>query len=159
MLKPAWTMKDAAERMSRRSKRFFIKDMTVIFYPYLKIVFRVDMGERLRRFNSKAVCLVDMYTGRYNLAKNFGQFAEIEMEENCVMPVKVEREKAIAGAPLEICGDIMAAKRLPKIPDIVFEEDELFYKPFYVVECTNDEGEFFHMLFDAVLGDFSLLNA
>jgi hypothetical protein len=159
MLKPAWTMNDAARRMSKRSKHFFIKDMNVLFYPYLKIVFSIEMGEKLSRFNSKAICLVDMYTGRYSLARNFGEYTVIEMEDDHVMPVKVDRKEAIDGAPIEISGEIMAKKRLMKIPDIIYKSDELFYKPFYIVECKNDEDQCFHMLFDAVLGEFSLLNA
>jgi hypothetical protein len=159
MLAPAWSMDDAARRMSKRSKRFFIKGMGVVFYPYLKVTFRIDMGEKLKRYNSKTVCLIDMYTGRYSLAKSFGKYETIEVEDACVMPVKLEREEAIANAPLEICAAVMAKKRFPRIPDIIAEDDELFYKPFYVTECTNDDGEFFHMLFDAVMGDFSLLNA
>jgi hypothetical protein len=159
MLKPAWTMNDAAKRMSKRSRSFFIKDMQLLFYPYLKIILRVDMGKKLSRLNSKTICLVDMYTGRYSLAKGFGEYFTLNADDDTVMPVTIERETAIAEAPREICGEIMAQKRVLKIPEIIAESDEMFYKPFYITECANDDGEIFHILFDAVLGDLSLLNA
>jgi hypothetical protein len=152
-------MDEAAARMSKRSKRFFIENMKVIFYPYVKVIFRVEMGEKLKRFNSEAICLIDLYTGRYSLARSPGHFVKTQIEDHLIMPKKIDKDEAIKRAPVEICSEIMARKRFPRIPDIIADKDETFYKPFYVVECTNDEGEYFHMLFDAVLGDFSLLDA
>ena len=32
-------------------------------------------------------------------------------------------------------------------------------EPFFIVECLNDDKEVFHILFDTVTGEYSLLNA
>ena len=72
---------------------------------------------------------------------------------------RLRKMQAIKDAPRTIYGEIQKAKRVLNIPDIEYESDELVYKPFFIVECLNDDKEVFHILFDAVTGDFSLLNA
>ena len=37
--------------------------------------------------------------------------------------------------------------------------ENIYWLSFYIVECLNEDDENFHILFDAVTGDFSLLNA
>ena len=43
-------------------------------------------------------------------------------------------------------------------PEINYLQSDLIYKPFYVVQCINEENEVFHVLFDAVSGGFVMLN-
>ncbi len=159
MLKNKYTMDDAYERLMKRSKNFSVDKMHTLFYPYLKINYLVDMGEKLKRLNENVVCMVDMYTGRESVAKTKGEFIEIDADAKLMMPLKIQRESALKNAPLTIGTTIMGRKKVIKIPDIIHQDDEIVYKPFYVVECRNSDKEVFHILFDSVLGDFSLLNA
>ena len=75
------------------------------------------------------------------------------------MPVRQDRRKTIKEGPRTVYGEIMRKKKVLRTPDIEYVDDEVVYKPFYIVECKNEDGENFHILFDAVTGDFSLLNA
>lgn len=159
VLKNGFRMEDAYNRLMKRSKKFTIENMDLIFYPYLMIDYRIDMGKKLERLNETAICMVDMFRTEYSIAKSRGEYKTLDVEEELLIPAKADRKTVIKKGPSHICGEIMAKKRVIRIPDIVYEKDELIYKPFFVVECKNDEEETFHILFDAVTGDFSLLNA
>ena len=82
-----------------------------------------------------------------------------DAEESMLIPVKMDKQKVIADAPRTVYGEIQKAKRVLNIPDIDYVNDELVYKPFFIVECLNDDKEVFHILFDTVTGEYSLLNA
>ncbi len=159
LLKNKYKMDDAAWILQKRSKNFQIKNMNLLFYPYQRILYLVDMGQRLSRLNEQVIMMVDLYTGRKSVAKSKGKVVPMDAEKKHVMPVKIPREDALKGNEIEIGGIIMGRKKVLKIPDIRYQSDELIYKPFFIVECINEEGEPFHILFDTVLGDFSLLNA
>lgn len=73
--------------------------------------------------------------------------------------MKYDKERAVSEGSRTVYGEIQTKKKVLNIPDIEYIYDELIYKPFYIVECLNDDKEIFHILFDAVNGDFSLLNA
>jgi len=75
------------------------------------------------------------------------------------MPIKIDGQKKKKDCPIEVSTELMSRKRVPKIPDITEKADQLVYRPFFIVECKNEQKEDFHILFDAVSGDFSLLDA
>ena len=93
------------------------------------------------------------------MARSKGEFVMTNAEDNTVMPSKISVEDAIKKAPTTIYGEIQKARRVLKIPDINYVRHESIYKPFFIVECLNDDKEVFHILFDTVTGDYSLLNA
>ena len=159
ILKNGYKMKDAYGKLQKRSKHFTIENMDLLFYPYLIIEYKIDMGKKLERLNETVLCLVDLYRGTYSLAKSKGEYTVTDVEDSMIIPKKIDKYVAIRKGPSHICGEIMSRKKVIRIPDIDYLYDETIYKPFYVVECKNDEGEIFHILFDAVTGDFSLLNA
>ena len=159
VIKNGFTMEDAFERLYKRSKHFTIETMDLLFYPYTLIEFDVDYGEKLERLNGKVLCMCDMWRGGYSMAKSKGEFVMTDADDNTVMPTKLTVEDAIADAPRTIYGEIQKAKRILKIPDINYVRHDSVYKPFFIVECLNDDKEVFHILFDTVTGEYSLLNA
>ena len=160
VLKNGFTVEDAfRELIGKRERGYSITNIDLLLYPYLLIDYSVDMGQRLSRLNENIMCLVDLFRGDFSLAKSRGTYFTYEAQRDILVPIRVDRKKAIKEAPRNIYGEIMAKQRILKIPDINYEKDQYIYKPFYVVECRNSDGEYFHVLFDAVSGDFSLLNA
>lgn len=159
VLKNGFKMEDAFERLYKRSRHFTIENMDLLFYPYLLMEFEVLYSGKLERLNGKIMCLCDMWKGIYSIAKTRGEYMTVNAEEETVMPMKLKKMDAIKNAPREIYGEIQKEKRVLNIPDIEYVSDELIYKPFYIVECRNDDNEAFHILFDAVSGSYSLLNA
>ena len=67
-------------------------------------------------------------------------------------------QEVIDKAPSYIFGEILREKRMWHNPEINYLQSDLIYKPFYVVQCINEENEVFHVLFDAVSGGFVMLN-
>lgn len=159
IMRNGYKMKDAYERLMKRSKHFSIENMDLLFYPYLLISYQIDYGEKLARLNEKVLIMADMFRGGYSFARSSGDFVVMNVEEETVMPHKQDRRKLIREGPRTVYGEIMRKKKVIKTPDIEYIDDEHVYKPFYIVECKNEDGETFHILFDAVTGDFSLLNA
>ncbi len=159
IIEKGYDMDDAHRILAKRSRKFSINEMRVLFYPYMRAEFLVDMGKKLERLNETVIFMVDMYTGRHSVARAEGKYMEIEAPEELIMPIKADRKKLLKEAPVEIGGEIMAKKRVIRIPDITLQNDRIIYKPFYIVECENEDKEIFHILFDAVMGEFSLLNA
>ena len=158
-MKNGYKMQDAFERLYKRSKHFTIEKMDLLFYPYLLMDFDVQYKGKLERLSEHVLVMCDMWRGQYSMARTRGEFVMTNVEESTLIPVKIDKMQAIKDAPKTIYGEIQKAKRVLNIPDIEYESDELVYKPFFIVECLNDDKEVFHILFDAVTGDFSLLNA
>ena len=158
-MKNGYKMQDAFERLYKRSKHFTIEKMDLLFYPYLLMDFEVKYKGMLERLSEHVLVMCDMWRGQYSMARTSGEFVMTEVEESLLIPVKMDTMQVIKDAPRTVYGEIQKAKRVLNVPDIEYESDELVYKPFYIVECLNDDKEVFHILFDAVTGDFSLLNA
>ena len=158
-LKNGFKMQDAYERLYKRSKHFTIEKMEILFYPYLLMEFDVKYRGKLERLSDKVLVMCDMWKGIYSMAKSRGEFVMTDADESILIPVKMDKKKVIADAPRTIYGEIQKAKRVLNIPDIEYVSDELIYKPFFIVECLNDDKEVFHILFDTVTGEYSLLNA
>ncbi len=158
-MKNGFKMQDAFERLYKRSKHFTIEKMDILFYPYLLMDFEVKFSGKLERLSEDVKVMCDMWRGQYSMARSRGEFVMTEVEESMLIPVKIDKTKAIHDAPRTVYGEIQKQKRVLNIPDINYIYDELVYKPFFIVECLNDDKETFHILFDAVTGEFSLLNA
>lgn len=159
ILRNGYKMKDAYERLMKRSRHFSIENMDLLFYPYLLIEYSIDYGKKLEKLSEHILIMADMYRGGYSFAKSRGDFAMMEVDEQTVMPHKQDRRKLIKEGPRTVYGEIMLKKKVIKTPEIEYVDDEYVYKPFYIVECRNEDDETFHILFDAVTGEFSLLNA
>jgi len=159
VLKNKYNMEDTYEVLYKRSKHFSIEKMSTLFYPYLLANYDVKFSEKLKKLNTTVVCIIDMFSGRISVAKTPGHYFELEVEEQYMMPLKADRDQAIKDCPIEVSSFLMSSKKMPRIPDIIYRDEELIYRPFYIVECKNEDGENFHILFDTVTGDFSLLNA
>ena len=159
VLDNAFKMEDAYYDLINRSEKVEIENMDLIFYPYLLVTYSIDYGPRLRRLNTEVLCLIDLAREEYSIAKSKGSYKRVDAEESTVIPIKVDRDYAIKEAPRRIYGEILQSRKVLKTPDIIHKEDEVIYKPFYLVEMKNDMGEFFHILYDAVFGKFTLLDA
>lgn len=160
ILKHGYQMEDAFERLYKRSRHFKIEQMGTLFYPYLKATYEVVFGEKkLKRLNTRVICMVDLYTGRISIGKTQGTYFTQNVKDEYIIPIKVEREEALEGCPIEVSTALIQARKMPKVPKITLDDDVVIYKPFYMVECLNDDDEYFHILFDAVTGDFSLLDS
>ena len=158
-LKNGYKMQDAYERLYKRSKHFTIEKMDILFYPYLLMEFEVKYRGKLERLSENVLVMCDMWKGQYSIARSRGEFVMTNAEESMLIPVKMDKQKVIADAPRTVYGEIQKAKRVLNIPEIEYVNDELVYKPFFIVECLNDDKEVFHILFDTVTGEYSLLNA
>ena len=82
-----------------------------------------------------------------------------DVKDEYIIPIKVGREEALKGCPIEVSTALIQQRKMPKVPKISLEDDVVIYRPFYIVECLNEDNENFHILFDAVTGDFSLLDS
>ena len=158
-MKNGFKMQDAFERLYKRSKHFTIEKMDLLFYPYLLMDFDVKYRGKLERLSEHVLVMCDMWRGQYSMARTRGEFVMTDAKEDMLIPIKMDKAKVIKDAPRTVYGEIQKQKRVLNIPDIEYASDELVYKPFFIVECLNDDKEVFHILFDAVTGDFSLLNA
>ena len=158
-MKNGFKMQDAFERLYKRSKHFSIEKMDLLFYPYLLMDFDVKYRGKLERLSEHVLVMCDMWRGQYSMARTRGEFVMTDAKEDMLIPIKMDKAKVIKDAPRTVYGEIQKQKRVLNIPDIEYASDELVYKPFFIVECLNDDKEVFHILFDAVTGDFSLLNA
>ena len=158
ILKNGFTMEDAFERLYKRSKHFTIENMDLLFYPYTLIEYKVKYKGKLERLSETVLCMADMWRESYSIAKSRGELVDTEVDEVMVIPKKIDEETAIKKAPTMIYGEIQKAQRVLVIPDIDYVSHKSIYKPFFIVECLNDDKEVFHILFDAITGEYSLLN-
>lgn len=159
VLQGRYMAEDAAWIIGKKSKDIRVTNVNVLFYPYSKILYKIDMGEKLQRLNDKVLCMLDLYTGRLSFATKPGKFSYVPVEEKYIMPVKIDKAAAMKDIPLDIGGEVMRRKKVLKIPDIILDKEEVVYKPFYIVECENKEEEHFHILFDPLNAHYSLINA
>lgn len=159
ILKNGFKMDEAYKHLMKKSKgKIKIDNMEAIFYPYELIEFAIEYKGRLSKNNAKCLCLADLVKGEYAIAKSRGEFNMMEVDDTLVMPLKVDRQELIDKAPSYIFGEILREKRMWHNPEINYLQSDLIYKPFYVVQCINEENEVFHVLFDAVSGGFVMLN-
>ena len=75
VLQGRYMAEDAAWIIGKKSKDIRVTNVNVLFYPYSKILYKIDMGEKLQRLNDKVLCMLDLYTGRLSFATKPGKFS------------------------------------------------------------------------------------
>lgn len=157
VLKIGYSIEEAHAALQKRKGNFTIVKTDLLYYPYLKIIYTVKGSAFVKRYNGHVVCTVDMANGRESMATSHGDIEEIEADDILVMPVTQDREKVLKNASLFVGTEVIKKVKVLSIPNIEYVHDEIFYKPFYIIECKNIEAESFYLMFDTITAEFTVL--
>ncbi len=138
-------------------ENYIPKSQKMVFYPYYWVFFHYTVNTIIGKSRIiEASCLVDMIN---NIASTTDRFEKENIEavsENILTPSIPEKEAFKSARTYLIHASILKRKAL-LVPNVQVMQEELIYKPFWIIKCTNRTRENFNVMVDAVSGKYQIL--
>ncbi len=124
-----------------------------VYYPYLLIITRVYMKMLTREIDEESACLVDMVKGAETTTNYSLELTHQMVDDKCILPLRLTFEEARSSAINFLF--YKYAKKFGNIttPIVSFVNELLFYKIFWIVNCTTSYYSFY-VIVDSITGEF-----
>ena len=160
ILKPGYTQKEALVLLLHTDPNLNLEDIEEVYYPYIRLRYLINVGKGrfVKKLSKFSDCIIDRVSGSTYESKGEPEFEEVEISEEEALEINT---------PLNECYDIghsfslkqyIGKAKLMFTPQMQIIEEDLFYKKFYIVTCTNPSGNIYYILVDAVDGGISVLD-
>lgn len=157
-LKRDITPKMAKDILLKKETSIDIKSVKAIYYPYYRLDISVKTRVLTHKVDSKLSCLIDMVQGVEAVTGEINDKEEIEVDNSAVLDPILQCEEAKNKAMEYARHTVIQTMKLLKLPKITPLTEEFFYKPFWVIGCSNRKDEPFYLLMDSISGAFHLLD-
>lgn len=138
-------------------ENFIPKSQKMVFYPYYWVYFHYTVNTIIGKSRiMEASCLVDMIN---NIASTTDRFEKENIEtvsENILTP-SIPKEDAFNSARTYLTHASILKRKALLVPNVQVMQEELIYKPFWIIKCTNRTRENFNIMVDAVNGKYQTL--
>jgi ACT domain-containing protein len=159
IVKAAYSEEEAKSFLLSKEPTIKTLKAEIVYYPYYRVIFSIKTKLLTKKVNGHVICTVDAVNGVESIANSHGDMETIEADKAQVIDIKVCEEDALKKASLFTSKVVMQKMKVLNVPTIQPELTEIFYKPFYIVQCRNRRNEDLFILFDAVSAQFSLLDS
>jgi len=160
ILSPGYTQRGALELLLHTDATLELLDIDEVYYPYIWIRYRIQAGKG--RFVKKQLrfcdCIVDRVSGSTYEAKGEPDFSEIEIDEDESLDVSVLVNECYDIAHDFVLKQYIGKEKLIFAPEMMIDDEEQFYKKFYIVTCREKQGFNYYIMVDAVDGGISILD-
>lgn len=129
-----------------------------VYYPYLKVILSFRVKGRIARFDQNMMCLVDLVNGRPAVGQGKPHLVESDVPAEDVLPAELSLDDAGRIAHDHGLRMFIGKMRILQTPTITPVHEEQFHKKFYVVQCLDERGLAYHLMVDALDGEFALLD-
>jgi len=154
------TSAEAIKILEQYDNEINIMGLGEIYYPYIFRRYWLKLSAslgRLSKLNKYVDCSIDLVYGRPSLAQGTPSFEPICIEEQYLLQSDLTRE-----ALDQIGHDFtftyyLNRSKILRTPTIQLENEEAFYKKFYIVYCMDGDENQYQILLDAMDGNLALL--
>ncbi|MBN2048911.1 MAG: hypothetical protein JW760_00590 [Spirochaetales bacterium] len=147
----------AAGLLSAYSGSFLPQVQRLIYYPYLWIHYLYSVKTFLGHRSIRAYILVDLV---HNIASTADAFEHtlLSTEEESLIRAKTSVEDARKTAETYLLHSAIHKMKTLLLPSAVVQEEQVIYKPFWIVRCSDRRRRTFHILVDGITGKHEILN-
>ncbi len=130
-----------------------------LYYPYLRILYSLRLKGRLSVLDKEVNCIFDLLEGKPAVGKDVPEFVDIDVDETLIMEPILKGEALYKKGHDFVFKLFLNKSKILNTPTIAVEEEEPFYKKFYLVQCEDPEGTPYYVLVDSMDGSISILDA
>lgn len=146
----------AMNLIKKKEASIEIKSIEKIYYPYFRLSASVQTKVISRKVDGNISCIVDMVSGSEAITENTCEKEKIDVKDDFVLDVLLNHEDAKRKALTYIRHIVIQKIKLLKLPKITPCIEEIFYKPYWILGCSNNTSRF-HLLMDSISGQYHLL--
>lgn len=146
----------AKNLIKKREPSIEIRSIEKIYYPYFRVSASIKTKVLSRNVEGDISCIVDMVNGSEAITENTCEKERIVVEDNKVLNMIINCDNAKKKALTYIRHVVIQKIKLLKIPKITPSIEEILYKPYWIIQCSNNDS-IFHLLMDSISGQYHLL--
>src|SRR5699024_1902076 len=126
----------------------------ILYYPYLVYEYKVDRKEFFHTLHGNIGCTIDAVNKIGAVVDFFPELSEADIKNDTIIHSKTRLGNAEYIAKEFINQTIAKKKKIFTVPELKSTRQEMFYRPYWIVEGeTKTEGTFL-ITVDAVSGKF-----
>ncbi|WP_269410040.1 hypothetical protein [Lentibacillus daqui] len=126
----------------------------LVYYPYIIFEFTIDRRRFFHPLKGYVGCTIDGVNKIGALADTFPELAKVEVSDQNIIALDLTFAEAKKIAEDFLYNSISARKKVITAPKLNLTKQELFYRPYWIVEGDVDLPGHFFITVDAVSGKF-----
>lgn len=160
ILKPGYNQREALVLLLHTDPNLNLEDIEDVYYPYMRLRYLINVGKGrfVKKLNKLSDCIIDRVSGSTYESKGEPEFEEVEISEDEALEINTPIDECYNIGHAFSLKQYIGKAKLMFTPQMQIIEEDLFYKKFYIVTCTDNNGNIYYILVDAVDGGISVLD-
>lgn len=128
-----------------------------VYYPYWIFEYKINKNSFFHPLKGKVGCSIDGVNKAGALADTFPQLINSKIIKDKVIQSKLSMQEAETLAKDFLYGAITSKKKVMKVPNLNPTRQEMFYRPYWIVEGVLNSSRFkktFLITVDAISGKY-----
>ena len=148
----------AADLMHHKMSSLIIQDIEPLYFPYYLLTVGVNTRLLAHKISANLACMIDLVEGAEAMTTVAMELVEMELSESLMLPRDYDLEAARAKGLETVRHHLVQNTKVMNVPKVTVEEEQVVYKPFWVISCLGLKKETFSVLMDGVTGEYQLLH-
>ncbi len=148
----------AKSLLLKHDKNLEITDIYELYYPYMRIQYKMALNGKLGKIRKDVNVIVDLAEGRLSMGQGMPNFIDMEVSKDSLLHRLIPEDVAKETSRDFAFKIFLNKTKLLMAPDIDIEDEEIFHKLFYVVQCKDKKDEDFYILVDSIEGKLIVLD-
>jgi len=127
-----------------------------LFYPYFWFLFRCSTRTLFGETGLKVSCLIDAQT-KVGATTDAFELEHVGVPAGDVIEPRLDEAEANRLAERYVAYVVRNRRKALVVPKLEVLEHALVFKPFWIVNCTNDSKPDFRVMVDGITGGFHAL--
>jgi len=128
-----------------------------LYYPYYWFLFKYSVKTIFGEKTIRVPCIIDMLNKQASTVDDFErEFISVEQEN--IIQGKLKKLEALKSAKSYIIHAVMHKLKSLIYPEIELLEENVVYRPFWIIKCDRNGYNSFKVMVDGVTGKFQILN-
>lgn len=149
-----FTDNEIKKRLEQLDKNNNYEVKNVLYYPYLVYEYLVDRKGFFHPLQGNIGCTIDGVNKIGAVVDFFPELKETDIQDEIIIQSKTTLVEAECSAKEFLHETIAKKKKIFTVPELKDARQEMFYRPYWIVEGETKVGETFLITVDAVSGKF-----
>ena len=158
VLQAGYDETDAMRAIVNTDHKARVADARSVYYPYKLMEYNVSVGRGRRRQDMRALCIIDMVTGRPAEGSGHPVFCAEEAEEEQILEKKIKESRTEQIGRDFVFKVYLNLVKMMYTPRLEIRDERLFYKRYYIVRCLDHEDLSYYVMVDAIDGSMVILD-
>ncbi|GGB40853.1 hypothetical protein F3157_18150 [Virgibacillus dakarensis] len=151
---PGFRQEEVKKRLEKLDPETTYKVQRLVFYPYMIFEYVIDRRNFFHPLKGHVGCTIDGVNKVGALADTFPQLMKQEVSDRDFIQPDLTLADAKERAEDFLYHSLSSKKKILTIPKLTLTKQEIFYRPYWIVEGILNLPNHFFITVDAVSGKF-----